>query len=77
MPAWPQPIHRDPLQLDQSRRGHTPALTAPNRTIPSRDRMLQPMAAQPHAGRKALGRIRSSFGGSGVARGALRGLTYF
>jgi hypothetical protein len=63
--------------LDRSRRGHTPALTAPSRTVPSRDRMRQPMAAQPHAGHREPGRNRFSFGGSGVAEGILRGLTYF
>jgi hypothetical protein len=77
MPAWPQPVRRDPLWLDRSRRGHTPALTALSRTVPSRDRMRQPMAAQPHAGRKEPGRNQSGFGGSGVAEGILRGLTYF
>jgi hypothetical protein len=62
MPAWPQPVRRDPLWLDRSRRDHTPALTAPSRTVPPRDRMRQPIAAQPHAGRGAPGRTRSEIG---------------
>jgi hypothetical protein len=39
---------------------------------PSRDRVRQPMAAQPHAGRRAPGRIRSEIGGSDVAGEVLR-----
>jgi hypothetical protein len=77
IPAWPQPIRRDPLRLGRSRRGHTPTLTASSRTVPSRDRMRQPMAAQPRAGRRGPGSIRSDFGGSGVAEVVLRGERIF
>jgi hypothetical protein len=73
MPACPQPIHWDPLWLDRSRRGHTPALAAPIRMVPSRDRVRQPMAAQPRTGRREPDRIRSGFGGFGVAEVILRG----
>jgi hypothetical protein len=49
-------------------RPHTsPHSTKPHR--PSRDRVLEPMAARPHASRRAPGRTRSEIGGSGVAGG--------
>jgi hypothetical protein len=50
MLAWPQPIRQDPLRLDHSRRGHTPACTAPSRTASRLDPLWQPMVARPRAG---------------------------
>jgi hypothetical protein len=52
MPARLQPARRDLLWPDQPGRSHTPAHIAPSRTIPSRDRVRQPLAFQPHAGRR-------------------------
>jgi hypothetical protein len=53
-----------------------PAPIAPSRTIPSRDRVRQPLAVQPHAGRREPGRSRSGFGDP-VWLGYLKGKTYF
>jgi hypothetical protein len=74
MLAWPQPIRQDPLQLGRSRRGHTPAHTAPGRTAPPRDRLRQPMAASPRAGHGKPGRTPS---GDPMWLGLFKGFNVF
>jgi hypothetical protein len=53
-----------------------PAPIAPSRTIPSRDRVRQPLAVQPHAGRREPAAADPD-SGHPVWLGYLKGKAYF